>query len=703
MRSQRFDKLCPEGQTLCNEVCALTCLGPGIPGGLVNITESFPESQVRDAEKDHFGFYIQDSYRPLPNLSVNVGVRFDRDESTADGWEPFDPRKEARRFLTLLALDRDVDPASLDVGKSLRTPGDLSDLNGDGKDQVHCGGTADDLDNFNNALVTGFLINEDGSYTLVGDETLDANGNGIADYREPDDLVEAFFNFIDLAGEFICAGGFNAGLPCDLANGNADCPASFCGVPDGTVMFDPGLAGQVITTQGNYADPAVCNGKTFCDVAFFYPGGNPSAGTNGDAISLNPNCDRLNDDVKFLLDFYTRHQMDFEEGPFEFADFTLPGNVRKPEAIRIINDNLAPRLSLSWDPWKDNRTKIFASWGRYFGTLHLETLVPEQGPDERFFNYSVEQLDNPFAEPFQIGRFSATQVDRDVNTPFTDEFTLGFERELAPHWAVLFVFVHREGRDQLQDVDINHFTRDLNDDGFLDDFLGTPVPPSACSPAAGACPLFVPDGLADLHSFSPFFSEVLRVGNFNASDHTSYQLSLTRRLSRRWQMTTSYVYSETEGDAETFDSVIGNDLGTIDEASGPLDYDQTHVAKFNAVVFLPLEQSVGASILYASGLPYSIVLGPITSTDSLGSTTVRSGFPSNQRNDQRNSSSWLVNLSYRKELRFPKVRGRVGVEVENLLNTDDLIILEENINTQLGIDSVRQFGRRWQLNLQLHF
>ena len=91
------------------------------------------------------------------------------------------------------------------------------------------------------------------------------------------------------------------------------------------------------------------------------------------------------------------------------------------------------------------------------------------------------------------------------------------------------------------------------------------------------------------------------------------------------------------------------------------------------------------------------------STDSLDSTTVRTSFPSNQRNDQRNSSSWLVNLSYRKELRFPNVRGQVGVEVENLLNTDDLIILEENVSTRLAIDSERQFGRRWQLSLQFHF
>ena len=46
---------------------------------------------------------------------------------------------------------------------------------------------------------------------------------------------------------------------------------------------------------------------------------------------------------------------------------------------------------------------------------------------------------------------------------------------------------------------------------------------------------------------------------------------------------------------------------------------------------------------------------------------------------------------------------KVPVEVENLLNTDDLRILEENETTTLGVDSVRSFGRRWQLSLQFHF
>jgi hypothetical protein len=299
---------------------------------------------------------------------------------------------------------------------------------------------------------------------------------------------------------------------------------------------------------------------------------------------------------------------------------------------------------------------------------------------------------------------SAAQVDRDLKTPFTDEFTIGFERELAPHWAILFTYIRREGRDQLQDVDVNHFTQDVNADGLLDDNIGIEVSPSQCGgDEPGPCRLHLPDGLADLFSWGPFFSEVLRIGNFNSSDYESYQIALTRRLSRRWQMTTSYVHSETIGDAESFDSVIGNDLGTIDEARGPLDYDQTHVGKLSAVVFLPLRQSLGAAVTWASGLPYSVVRGPITSTDSLGSTTVRTGFPSGQRNDQRNPSSWLLNVMYRKEVQVGRVAGLLSLEVENLLGTDNIRILEENESRTLGVDSKRRFGRRWQLGMQFHF
>src|SRR4029453_16995980 len=54
---------------------------------------------------------------------------------------------------------------------------------------------------------------------------------------------------------------------------------------------------------------------------------------------------------------------------------------RRPENFDVSNSNLAPRLSLSWDPWADGKTQVIASWGRYYDKLFLNTMSLEQGPD----------------------------------------------------------------------------------------------------------------------------------------------------------------------------------------------------------------------------------------------------------------------------------------------------------------------------------
>jgi len=54
---------------------------------------------------------------------------------------------------------------------------------------------------------------------------------------------------------------------------------------------------------------------------------------------------------------------------------------QRREPFRLTNNNLAPRLSVAWDPFSDGRTKVFATWGRYYDKLFLNTIVGEEGPD----------------------------------------------------------------------------------------------------------------------------------------------------------------------------------------------------------------------------------------------------------------------------------------------------------------------------------
>src|SRR6185295_9012287 len=145
------------------------------------------------------------------------------------------------------------------------------------------------------------------------------------------------------------------------------------------------------------------------------------------------------------------------------------------ESFALTNNNLAPRLSASWDPGRDGRTKLFATWGRYYDRLFLSTIVGEEGPDylARYYTFDLSGLDLMRTEDGElfavqnghIGDYrsrappTATQVDRSLKTPFSDEWTMGFQREISPEVALSVTYVNRRYRDQIQDIDINHTLR----------------------------------------------------------------------------------------------------------------------------------------------------------------------------------------------------------------------------------------------------
>jgi outer membrane receptor protein involved in Fe transport len=592
-----------------------------------------PQDQVFDvpeltAEKDNFGFYVQDSFKPMPNLTINLGLRYDREAATTDGYESFEPAEQAEQFLRRYEVARGLPSGSATFQDAFGAPQPIYDLNGDGLDNLHCSPYDIDGAAFGDGLGSGGGGAIDDFWTYY-----DGDYDGVLTPGDPDDIILQ--------------------------------------VPDGVY----------------------------------------------DGAYVNPLCDKASDDTYALISAFSRHQFDPTGEPFASLgkldpERGLAGTQRTQETFTLVNNNVAPRFSVSWDPWADNRTKIFATWSRFYDKLFLATLIPELGPDPRTVVYSPNDQ-SATAVPLQTGRFTITQVDRGMKTPFTDELTLGFEREIAPEWSILVSYVKRTGRDQLQDVDLNHYVQDVNGDGVFDDNFGRVDEVTGDAGGGGggdsgggglalAGFAVTPDGQPDLFALNPFFNQVLRVGNYNSSAYHSLQVVVTRRLSRNWQMNGSYVYSEAVGDAESFLSGNGDDPGTVDDEFGPLTYDQTHRLIFSAVTFLPGAQSLGGTVEWTSGLPFSLVRRR-ESADSFGSFFFRTTYPTEQRNDQRNEGQWLLNLAYKKNFVFGKANASVGVDVENLLNTDDLRINNVDQELFLGVDAERRFGRRWQLSASIYF
>ena len=409
--------------------------------------------------------------------------------------------------------------------------------------------------------------------------------------------------------------------------------------------------------------------------------------------------------------------------------------MQQPEPIHISNSNLAPRLSLSWDPWADGKTMVFGSWGRYYDKIFLNAVTLEQGPDTvaRTYLYDSYNNDYPSGLPnHKLGTIlsqspvSTNQIERSLATPYTDEWTAGFRRELAPEVAISLRYIHRDFKDQLQDIDVNHQTRIDPSTGKFADHFGDP----SCYSTNSTNPCEnVPNGAPDLYVQNLYFNRILRLGNFNEQTYHAWELEFVRRLSRKWQMEASYTYSVAQGDAESYRSELGNDPALVEFEPGYLDYDQRHVVKFNAVAFLPSDWRLGGTITWASGLPYSAIVHYFD-VDDVGYSQGRIlygqlgiggyGITTEHRNIHRNNSSYLLNTRVMKNFTMGKSSAAAFLEVYNLLNSDTLRVYRIDqipptyiyssprgepirIPPTSEVVGERDFGRRFQIGIQINF
>ena len=318
---------------------------------------------------------------------------------------------------------------------------------------------------------------------------------------------------------------------------------------------------------------------------------------------------------------------------------------RSKENVQLINTNVSPAIAVSWDPWSDNKTRVAFTARRYYDKVFLNVPLIELEPLTTDLVYSTTRIPGTVAD-FGVPRLTSSinpavnvaSVGRDLSTPYQDEFTFSFEREIAAETSVGISYINRKYRDQFQDTDINHLPADLGrcvrpsdfypfyvqpvqpgdpdyderfapGDGLLDDCAGEIVE-QPCTAEGCPDPLLsveVPDGTPDLYLQNPGWGDIYEVGNLNSIDYEAYVLSLTRRQYRNWEMQLSYTWSQTIGDGEDFDQLLGDDRSLQSDERGFQSYDQRHAVKLNATTITPWGIRLGTAISWESGLPYSLL------------------------------------------------------------------------------------------------
>ena len=395
------------------------------------------------------------------------------------------------------------------------------------------------------------------------------------------------------------------------------------------------------------------------------------------------------------------------EGEELFKHFTT-GSDRQAERFTIEDSNVSPRIGVSWDPWNDGKTRAFAHWGRYYDRLRLETALFESGPDYLSFTF----VPNPTTHLIQSGSISAgstvpsiSQVDHDLKTPHTDEWSLGFERELGAAWSVGLTFVNRDAEDLLYERDLNHYTCGQSGDAIGID------PNAICGSLSGlevdkfgetvfiGFPGFIqiPNGLEDLYAANAFFNQTHTVTNTSASEYTAWELEFVRALHRSWQMQFSYTLSHARGEIPS----VNGDPSLSGAETGSLDFDQRHVLKLQAAAHLTHGVVLGGILTWATGTPYSI-FATTADLDSAENAQARTILPTGELNDQRNDAVWRLDGRIEKNFTMGSVSAGGFLLVENMLNDDDLVI-ESAAPGAVALIGERDFGRRFEIGALFTF
>jgi hypothetical protein len=436
------------------------------------------------------------------------------------------------------------------------------------------------------------------------------------------------------------------------------------------------------------------------------------------------------------------------------AELTNWNLFRQYDDINIHNTNISPRLSMSWDPWNDGKTKFALSAGRYFDKIFLAVLTQESQPVNA--NFSIPK--NPNGAIAFDPTYSYTTVDRNLKTPYNDEFTISAQRTFLQENSISLTYVHRNFQHQLERHNINQTTGDYGrcvvplsvgaksllpsygtgtlidpytllpyqdtdpgiGDGRLDDCTGKQVP-STDPPIVN---LDRPDGVADFYTLNPAWGDIRQLGNGNTASYNGITLEFVRRQYKNWQMEASYTLSKAIGDSEDFSLLLGNDRSTLSQERGYLSFDRTHSVKVNATCITPWGFRLGGAVNWQSGLPYSIVVRNVSSSVVLPSYVDNTGvvplisehtfqsqrtrYPTLQRNDQRNGSAWNFDVNLVKEISLPKgMNLQLQAKIFNLFGEDTYVVYNSNIKYGEQVngtdDATRRFGRQYEIGMRLAF
>ena len=360
----------------------------------------------------------------------------------------------------------------------------------------------------------------------------------------------------------------------------------------------------------------------------------------------------------------------------------------------------APRSSVIWKVTGDGRNVAKASYSRYYEGMYTGEFADVINPNTinttglatyRWFGDLNRNgaVDTGEFDPVPVSTVQPrlNRIDPHLKNPRTDEITFGYQRELAANLGFSALWIQRWFNDATLDTEVG-----IPVDGYTQQVFNDPGP----------------DNLVNTGDDRPItlFNVMSQYRGQNVSFHTNFpgtqryqglELTISKRMSNRWQLMGSYVWSRLEGDLVVDPNNPNVTIPT--HARGRGANDQPHAFKLIGSYRAPLGINVGVNYQALSGLPTDRTFR-VTLTQ--GSTTVRAEERGVYRADFLN----LLSLKFDRMFRLhPHANISGFFEVHNLLNSNaaqsNIGTLTQAFASQAAFDAARAttsyFGRAQEI------
>jgi hypothetical protein len=359
-------------------------------------------------------------------------------------------------------------------------------------------------------------------------------------------------------------------------------------------------------------------------------------------------------------------------------------------------NTVSPRIGLNWKLDATGKTVFKAHYGRYYRgivTGEFDNTSPAITP-RYLFSGTYDAQGNPLDTEL-VSDNTNLRVDPGFLSPYTDQFTIGIERELVQNLGLMVHYVRKNGERYGAYHDIGG---QYVSDTYVDEISGARIPVQRLvnDTSERVFELTNPDGM-----FTRF---------------NGFTVQLIKRMADNWQMTSSFVWGRSTGrigssrpavsaavgpagNQTTTAGTFGRNPNDFINTDGRLIGDRTATFKTQLVYQFPAGFLAGANFIYQTGRPYA----RLARVSGLGiPTTIYA-----ERNDGSRtvSDQYVLDLRLQKDFSFGSAHFALFADILNALNDDAYEDVQDRVGTSenFGLGTEYIPPRRVMLGAKVRF